>query len=68
MPIREYVCDMCSSSKEVFFYTTEPQPEEYDCEHCSGKMRRTVPLSSFALKGGGWGDTGYSKGEQAGEK
>jgi putative FmdB family regulatory protein len=68
VPIREYICDTCHVSTEVFFHTTESQPDEYDCEHCSGKMKRTVSLSSFTLKGGGWGSTGYSKGESSGEK
>lgn len=70
MPIREYVCDTCRASKEVFFRTTETQPDEYDCDccDCSGKMKRAVSLSSFSLKGGGWGDTGYSKGESSGDK
>jgi putative FmdB family regulatory protein len=61
MPIREYVCDTCHASKEVFFHTTEQQPDEYDCDHCSGIMKRAVSLSSFSLKGGGWGSTCYSK-------
>lgn len=67
MPIREYICDKCLASEEFLFRATEEQPDEYDCS-CGGKMKRSVSMSSFALKGSGWGDTGYSKVKSSGDK
>lgn len=66
MPLREYCCDECLECTEIFFSTTEHQPENVKCEVCGGvAVRIAVSPSSFVLRGGGWGDNGYVKGSKS---
>ena len=58
MPLHDYECITCGHTFEEIRKATESNPE---CPECRGETRKQISRSSFRLKGGGWGDTGYSK-------
>ena len=54
MPVYEYLCVYCNLRNEFFQKYSFILP--LTCKKCkkSGFMVKTVSLSSFTLKGGGW--------------
>jgi len=56
--IREYKCDNCS--REIFEKYVHMFEEVY-CRNCGRQLKPLLSKSSFILKGGGWGCSGYSK-------
>lgn len=60
MPIYEYYCEKCTAKEEVIQKVGEPAPAV--CPNCkaSGSLKKSVTLSSFHLKGGGWYKDLYS--------
>lgn len=70
MPIYEYSCGKCGSTKEITRGIKDPEVIP-DCEKCSTylfcgridievKMQRVIGKgTSFVLKGGGWAKDGY---------
>lgn len=60
MPLREYKCDKCGKVDEVFFKTSEVQPEIVKCE-CGGDLvKSSISKTSFSLIGDSWSKDGYS--------
>lgn len=60
MPIYEYGCKDCGLQIELLRkYGSDPPA----CEGCKKKMKKLVSRSSFALRGGGWAEDGYSNQE-----
>ena len=59
MPIYEYQCTKCSAVEEVLQKMNDRPLRK--CKKCSGKLEKLISRSSFALKGGGWFDSGYTK-------
>lgn len=57
MPIREYMCNQCGSSKERIEYQSKVYGA-MECDKCSSRMNRMLSKSDFILKGDGW----YGKG------
>ena len=58
MPLYEYKCNECELVFEVRQKFSDPLITE--CKVCNGKVEKLVSGASFALKGGGWYDQGYS--------
>lgn len=58
MPLYEYKCEKCSHEFEVIQKFSDELLKE--CEKCLGPVSKLMSKSSFALKGGGWYDEGYS--------
>jgi len=60
MPIYTYRCRECKKELEEIQKFSDPPPEK--CPKCEakGSLERTMGLSSFQLKGGGWASDGYS--------
>lgn len=61
MPIYEYVCGACGTEFEMMQKVGDPPPRRHDCSSRS-RVSRKLSLSAFQLKGGGWYNEGYSKG------
>jgi len=59
MPIYEYQCTKCGLIEEVLQKMNDRPLRK--CKKCSGKVEKLISRSSFALKGGGWFDSGYTK-------
>jgi len=60
VPIYEFRCTDCDTFTEVLQKYEDPPPK---CEKCTQNLKKTVSITSFRLKGGGWYKDGYSKGE-----
>lgn len=58
MPMYEYVCNDCGTKLELLQNRGAQAPA---CEHCGKQLTRSVSLSSFVLKGGGWYKSDYCK-------
>ncbi|MBW1975729.1 MAG: zinc ribbon domain-containing protein [Deltaproteobacteria bacterium] len=58
MPIYEYECTKCGRVVEVMQKFSDPPLTE--CEHCHGKLRKLISMSTFHLKGTGWYVTDYA--------
>lgn len=58
MPVYEYECLDCGKQFEVF-QSIKDNPLK-KCKFCKGSVRRLISQTSFALKGGGWYQDGYS--------
>jgi putative FmdB family regulatory protein len=59
MPIYTYRCEKCKHESEELQKMGADPPEA--CSKCEseGTLERTMGLSSFQLKGGGWYADGY---------
>jgi len=59
MPIYTYECQKCNHEFEKLQKLNDPNPDT--CPNCGAKktLERTMGLSSFQLKGGGWYKDGY---------
>jgi len=62
MPLYEFLCSECGKTKtRIMPIDTKQKIIKCDC----GKMaKRILSPTNFQLKGGGWADSGYSKGEK----
>ena len=60
MPLYEYRCPKCDHTLEKIQGISDKAPP---CPKCEGETARQIGLSSFRLKGQGWGDQGYQKKE-----
>lgn len=64
MAYYDYHCDQCNKTFEVQQSINDPHLQE--CPKCrengidSSPPKKLISLSSFHLKGSGWGNTGYS--------
>ena len=60
MPLYTYVCTECKEDVEELQKFDDPAPSR--CEKCGkeNSMKKTMGVSNFQLKGGGWADDGYS--------
>jgi len=59
MPIYTFRCLKCKAEIEELLKMDDPAPAA--CPKCKAKksLERTMGLSSFQLKGGGWYEDGY---------
>ena len=62
MPTYAYECVSCKSRVELTQKINERSIPS--CEKCGGKMETVLSATTFILKGGGWGKSGYSGGEK----
>lgn len=58
MPLYEYKCPTCDLTIEKLQKISDLSP---CCPKCEEPTVRQIGLSSFRLKGPGWGDQGYQK-------
>lgn len=58
MPIYEYRCNSCNHQFELRQKFSDPPASE--CPQCGSAVDKLISSASFALKGGGWYDQGYS--------
>ncbi|MFK5925802.1 MAG: zinc ribbon domain-containing protein [Desulfuromusa sp.] len=59
MPLYEYQCEDCGLNFEVRQkFADEPIKT---CRHCGGHVKKMISYATFALKGGGWYEQGYSQ-------
>ena len=58
MPVYEYACRKCGKHFEVEQRITEQPIDRCDDKLCGGEAARTIPATSFTLKGSGWFRTG----------
>jgi putative FmdB family regulatory protein len=58
MPMYEYKCEKCSKQFELRQKFSDPPAT--DCPDCGGAVTKLISTASFALKGGGWHNEGYS--------
>ena len=58
MPLYEYKCKEC----ELVFEVRQKFSDELitECKECNGTVEKQISGASFALKGDGWYDQGYS--------
>lgn len=59
MPVYEYECRDCGKQFEES-QSIKDKPVE-SCKFCGGTVQKLISSTSFALKGGGWYQDGYSK-------
>ena len=64
MPIYEYRCSHCGHQFERLQKMSDPDPER--CPECAeeGTVTRLISAVGFRLKGGGWYETDFKKGNQ----
>jgi putative FmdB family regulatory protein len=55
MPIYEYACIKCNKAVELI-HKHDDTPN-VECESCGKSMDKQIGLTTFRLKGGGWGPT-----------
>lgn len=61
MPVYVYYCATCAREFDVTKHMNDPNPDT--CPSCGAPTVEWVPpRMAFALKGGGWAASGYSKG------
>ena len=63
MPVYEYKCHDCGvvfEARQKFSDTPLTV-----CSGCGGKVEKLISMTGFALKGGGWYQSGYSAGSSA---
>ena len=60
MPRYDTLCPLCGFAQEVTRGMNAVNPP---CGKCGGKVDQLPSLTSFVLKGGGWGKDGYGKGK-----
>ena len=56
VPLYVFKCNPCDQVTEILQKFGDPSP---DCDKCAEKMKRSVALTSFSLKGGGWAKDNY---------
>ena len=56
VPLYVFKCNPCDQVTEILQKFGDPSPE---CAKCSKKMKKSVALTSFSLKGGGWAKDNY---------
>jgi putative FmdB family regulatory protein len=56
MPLFEYKCECGKTIEKINKFDVD----KIKCE-CGKIAKRTISMSTFHLKGGGWYDSGYSK-------
>lgn len=63
MPVYEYQCHDCG----VVFEARQKFSDEplTTCTACGGRVDKLISLGGFALKGGGWYQSGYGAGKAA---
>lgn len=66
MPIYEYKCETCNSTREELLTWSEVEEikqgtKQVLCSSCNVPMVKQISLSSFQLKGVGWHGTDYPK-------
>lgn len=62
MPIYEYRCQSCNHELEVIQKLSDP--ELRDCPACNQpSLKKLISVVGFRLKGGGWYETDFKKGE-----
>ncbi len=63
MPVYEYKCHDCG----VVFEARQKFSDAplTSCSSCGGKVEKLISMTGFALKGGGWYQSGYSAGGSA---
>ena len=63
MPIYEYQCQACSHQFEIMQKISDPVMQK--CPDCGKrKLRKLVSAVAFRLKGGGWYETDFKKGDK----
>ena len=63
MPIYEYQCQACGHEIEKLQRISDERLK--DCPDCGeAELHRLVSAAGFRLKGGGWYETDFKKGEQ----
>ncbi len=63
MPIYEYRCQSCSHELEVMQKLSDP--ELTDCPACGQpQLKKLISAVGFRLKGSGWYETDFKKGNQ----
>lgn len=58
MPLVEFKCDPCGTTKEVI-RSLETMSEVEICPICGDTMGKVISSGSFVLKGKGWAKDGY---------
>lgn len=66
MPIYEYKCKSCGDVVEIIARVGDRPLTK--CRKCSGRMEKLVSRAAFILKGGGWFNEGYNKGDSSESK
>lgn len=63
MPVYEYQCHACG----VVFEARQKFSDEplTTCSACGGRVDKLISLGGFALKGGGWYQSGYGAAKSA---
>lgn len=65
MPRYEFVCPKCKQAIELERSINDETTPLCCSEGCGGiEMEQIISRTSFALRGGGWADSGYSKDRQ----
>ncbi len=63
MPIYEYVCEHCDHELEKIQKLNDPALT--DCPACGQPtLKKKISAAGFRLKGGGWYETDFKKGNQ----
>lgn len=63
MPIYEYRCQSCNHDLEVMQKMSDP--ELSDCPACGQpQLKKLISAVAFRLKGSGWYETDFKKGQQ----
>lgn len=63
MPVYEYKCHACGLVFEARQKFTDAPLTA--CTSCGGQVEKLISLGGFALKGGGWYQSGYGAGGAA---
>lgn len=53
MPIKDYKCKQCESTKERIEYSGKCYGKMI-CDNCGSNMESHIGVSTFILKGSGW--------------
>jgi putative FmdB family regulatory protein len=63
MPIYEYQCQSCGHQFEIMQKVSDPVMQK--CPDCGKrKLKKLVSAVAFRLKGGGWYETDFKKGDK----
>lgn len=63
MPYYCFKCRDCGLNGEYLMKISDCDVQELTCSECHGTMIKIPAKTNFELKGGGWADSGYSKGD-----